>query len=96
MRMIVQDVFELEEALLNQHMSNIQENAEMLTHEGKLLQSVQGASEDEMDEYAIQLAEYLDRKEILIYKLQQKLGEFKSQLAKEQEMAQRVHSLSQY
>ena len=96
MRIIVQDLFELEEALLNQHMSNIQENAEMLTHEGKLLQSVQGASEDEMDEYAIQLAEYLDRKEILVYKLQQKLGEFKSQLAKEQEMAQRVHSLSQY
>lgn len=96
MRLIVQDLFELEEALLNQHMSNIQEHAEMLTHEGKLLQSVQGANEDEIDEYAIQLAEYLDRKEILIYRLQQKLGDFKSQLAKEQEMAQRVRSLSQY
>jgi kinesin family protein 2/24 len=96
MRLIVQDLFELEEALLNQHMSNIQEHAEMLTHEGKLLQNVQGAGEDEIDEYAIQLAEFLDRKEILVYKLQQKLGEFKSQLAKEQEMAQRVRSLSQY
>jgi kinesin family member 2/24 len=96
MRQIVQDLFELEEALLNQHMSNIQEHAEMLTHEGKLLQNMQGANEDEIDEYAILLAEYLDRKEILIYKLQQKLGEFKTQLAKEHELAQRVHSLSQY
>lgn len=98
MRRIVQALFELEEALLNQHMSNIQDHAEMLTQEGKLLQSIQPkiASEEEMDDYAIQLAEYLDRKEILIYKLQQKLGEFKNQLAKEQRMAQRVHTLSQY
>jgi kinesin family protein 2/24 len=98
MRRIVQALFELEEALLNQHMSNIQEHAEMLTEEGKLLQSIQPkvSSEEEVDDYAIQLAEYLDRKEILIYKLQGKLGEFKNQLAKEQQMAQRVHTLSQY
>lgn len=51
LRRTVQGVFELEEALLSQHMSNIQENAEMLTQEGKLLQSIQagGMSEDEMD-----------------------------------------------
>lgn len=108
MRRIVQALFELEEALLNQHMSNIQEHAEMLTQEGKLLQSIHpsnanglassssSTSEGEIDDYAIQLAEYLDRKEILIYKLQQKLGEFKQQLAKEQQMAQRVQFLSQY
>lgn len=97
MRLIVQALFELEEALLNQHMSNIQEHAEMLTDEGKLLQKVQGSvSEEELDEYAIQLAEYLDRKEILISKLQYKLEDFQKQLHKEQKMAQRVHTLSQY
>jgi kinesin family protein 2/24 len=76
----------------------IQENAEMLTQEGKLLQTVQagGLSEDEMDDYAIQLAEYLDRKEVLIYKLQSKLVEFQKQLVKEQQLAQRVTRLTQY
>ncbi len=97
MRLIVQALFELEEALLNQHMSNIQEHAEMLTEEGKLLQHVQGGvTEEEMDEYAIQLAEYLDRKEILISKLQYKLEDFQKELRKEQQMARRVRTLSQY
>jgi len=98
LRRTVQALFELEESLLNQHMSNIQENAEMLTQEGKLLHEVQsgGMSEDEMDDYAIQLAEYLDRKEVLIYKLQSKLVEFKKQLAKEQQLTQRVTRLTQY
>jgi hypothetical protein len=70
----------------------------MLTQEGKLLQTVQagGLSEDEMDDYAIQLAEYLDRKEVLIFKLQSKLVEFQKQLVKEQQLAQRVTRLTQY
>lgn len=98
MRRTVQGVFQLEEALLNQHMRNIQENADMLNNEGKLLQLVQedGVSDDEVNEYALQLAEYLDRKELLIYKLQQKLMDFKKELAKEQELAQQVRTLSQY
>lgn len=97
MRQTVQYLFELEEALLNQHMTNIQENADMLTREGKLLQQVRNnPDETAMDDYAIQLAEFLDKKEILIYKLQQKLQEFKQQLAKEQKLAQRVHKLTQY
>jgi hypothetical protein len=105
LRRTVQALFELEESLLNQHMSNIQENAEMLTEEGKLLQMVQAGkgnattntcTEEEMDVYAVTLAEYLDRKEYLIQKLQGKLVEFKLQLQKEQELAQRVTQLSQY
>jgi len=97
LRRTVQAVFELEEALLNQHMSNIQSNAEMLTQEGKLLQTVQaaGLSEDDMDIYAIQLAEILDQKEALIYKLQSKLLDFQDELAKEQHLAQHVR-LTQY
>jgi len=97
LRRTVQTLFELEESLLNQHMENIQENAEMLTQEGKLLQKVQNGSLDEaMDAYAVTLAEFLERKTKLINKLQDKLEEFKHQLAKEQELSQRVKSLSQY
>ena len=105
LRRTVQALFELEESLLNQHMSNIQENAEMLTKEGKLLQMVQAGTgnattntctQQEMDLYAVTLAEYLDRKEYLISKLQGKLAEFQVQLVKEQELAQRVTQLSQY
>jgi len=69
----------------------------MLTQEGKLLQAVQAASlsEDDMDSYAIQLAEFLDQKEALIYKLQSKLLDFQDELAKEQQLAQHVR-LTQY
>jgi len=98
MRRTVQAFFELEEALLNQHMSNIQENADMLTQEGKLLQMVQNSvdNEEEMDAYAVTLDEFLDRKVDLIAKLQDKLQALKRQLAKEQKLAQRVTKLSQY
>lgn len=37
----VQNLFEEEEALLNMHMNVIQENAELLTEEGQLLQNIQ-------------------------------------------------------
>mmetsp|Transcript_11589 Transcript_11589/g.20452 ORF Transcript_11589/g.20452 Transcript_11589/m.20452 type:complete len:250 (+) Transcript_11589:381-1130(+) len=98
MRRTVQALFELEEALLNQHMSNIQENADMLTQEGRLLQTVQGndITDEDMDKYAITLAEFLDRKETLIQTLQSKLDDFKSHLAKEQRLAQKVTRLTQY
>ena len=82
----------------------------MLTEEGKMLARVQnriakhnfGNSDDahlvdeELDNYAIELAEFLDRKQLLISKLQSKLVDFKRQLVKEQELAQRVTTLSQY
>jgi len=45
--------------------------------------------------YAIQLAEFLDKKEALIYKLQSKLLDFQDELAKEQHLAQHVR-LTQY
>lgn len=46
--------------------------------------------------YAIELAELLDQKEMLVYKLQSRLEEFQSQLKKEQELSQRVTHLSNY
>ena len=48
-----------------------------------------------LDSYAIQLAEFLDQKEALIYKLQSKLIDFQEELAKEQHLAQHVR-LAQY
>jgi hypothetical protein len=83
----------------------------MLTQEGKLLQMVQNRMagkanskenskdaevDEELDNYAVTLAEFLDRKQLLISKLQSKLIDFKLQLAKEHELAQRVTTLSQY
>jgi hypothetical protein len=72
----------------------------MLTQEGRLLQTVQKGGglpdDEEMDTYAIQLAEFLDRKENLIVALQSRLDEFHVQLSCEQQLAQRVTQLSQY
>ena len=72
----------------------------MLTQEGRLLQLIQQGGglpdDEEMDSYAIQLAEFLDRKEALIMKLQSKLDEFHVQLSCEQQLAQRVTRLTQY
>ena len=70
----------------------------MLTQEGKLLQKVQagGLSEDEMHEYAIQLADFLDRKEVLIYKLQSIHTRLAGALVKEASLSQRVTKLTQY
>lgn len=81
-------LFEEEESLLNLHMSVIQENAELLTEEGKLLQSVQ--SEDVMDydidNYAHRLGSILERKSYLISCLREKLSLFRTQLEREEEV----------
>ena len=95
LRRTVQKLLALEEDLLNQHMHNIQENAELLTAEGKLLQVVQN-DPSRMDDYAVQLADVLDRKEFLLSQLHSKMMEFQQLLGKEQELAQRVTQLSQY
>ena len=48
----------------------------MLRQEDSLLQTIEHVNDptdDEMDDYAIQLAEFLDRKEALLMSLQKKL-----------------------
>lgn len=79
----VQDVFEEEESLLNLHMSIIQENAELLTEEGRLLQQIQGENND-IDAYAARLDEILMQKQKLINTLKDKLDHFRSSLQKEE------------
>lgn len=94
----VQSLFEEEEDLLNLHMSIIQENAELLTEEGRLLQSVQGndIADHDVDQYASRLGNILDRKTYLITGLQEKLALFRSQVQKEEELSERVRCHPEY
>mmetsp|Transcript_6322 Transcript_6322/g.8536 ORF Transcript_6322/g.8536 Transcript_6322/m.8536 type:complete len:592 (-) Transcript_6322:506-2281(-) len=89
----VQNLLEEEEELLNLHMSIIQENAELLTEEGKLLQSVQGDDvvDYDIDQYASRLGSILDRKTHLSTLLQEKLTSFRSQLKKEEELSKKIN-----
>jgi len=69
----------------------------MLRREDNLLQSIEQVddpTDDEMDNYAIQLAEFLDRKEELIMSLQSKLDEYKMYSAREQELAEEMSRLT--
>mmetsp|Transcript_45629 Transcript_45629/g.51471 ORF Transcript_45629/g.51471 Transcript_45629/m.51471 type:complete len:633 (-) Transcript_45629:115-2013(-) len=90
MRRTVQILFELEESLLDQHIINIKKNAEMLRQEDALLQTIEQVSnptDDEIDSYAIQLAAFLEKKEVLIMSLQTKLDDYKMYSAREQQLA---------
>lgn len=80
MRSTIQQLFELEESLLDQHITNIKENAEMLRQEDELLISIEKnkqPEDEEMDSYAIQLAAFLEEKEARILSLQDKVHSYK-------------------
>ncbi len=85
----VEVLFEEEEQLLNMHMAVIQENAELLTEEGRLLQAMQGDSvaDDDVDRYASELDSILGRKLSLIDQLQLKLASFRESLRREEEQS---------
>ena len=85
----VENLFDEEEALLNRHMGVIQENAELLTEEGRLLQQIQGADvqDYDIDAYASRLEQILRRKQELIGDLQQKLANFRRHLRKEEKIS---------
>lgn len=85
----VQDLFAEEEDLLNMHMSVIQENAELLTEEGRLLQQIQGENND-IDAYASRLDAILQRKQELISLLRDKLDHFRKSLIREEKQSRRA------
>lgn len=85
----IQDLFDEEEELLNLHMNIIQENAELLTEEGRLLQQIQGDDYD-IEVYIQQLDIILKRKEELIYNLKDKLKLFRNKLAKEESTSKKL------
>ncbi|CAM9648429.1 unnamed protein product [Ectocarpus sp. 8 AP-2014] len=91
----VQSLFEEEEALLNLHMNIIQENAELLTEEGRLLQQIQGDDviDYDIDAYATRLSEILDRKMTLMSSLQKRLRNFRGHLEAEEKASVKVRDL---
>lgn len=85
----VENLFDEEEALLNMHMGVIQENAELLTEEGRLLQQIQGSDvqDYDIDAYALRLDQILRRKQDLIGELHRKLITFRKHLKKEEKIS---------
>mgnify|MGYP000684042777 CR=1 FL=1 len=73
-------------------MKVIQQNAELLTEEGRLLQSMQGDSvaSDDVDRYASELDYILGRKLDLIDHLQEKLSSFRESLNREEEQSKSI------
>jgi kinesin family protein 2/24 len=96
LRQTVEAIFEEEERILDLHMSNIQETAELLTREGVLLADVQrpGSTDDDMERYATELEQILDRKEDAIAALRNHISVYREHLRREQELSERVGSLS--
>jgi kinesin family protein 2/24 len=94
----IEDLFEEEEELLNIHMNVIQENAELLTEEGRLLQQIQGDDviDYDIEAYANRLDEILKRKYELIVILQKKLKLFKRHLKKEEHISRGVQQMPSY
>lgn len=94
----IEDLFEEEEELLNIHMNVIQENAELLTEEGRLLQQIQGDDviDYDIEAYANRLDEILKRKYQLIVILQKKLKLFKRHLKKEEHISRGVQQMPSY
>ena len=96
LRQTVTALLEQEEEILNTHMSNIQENADLLTREGELLAEVQrpDRTPSRVDQYATALEAILEQKEDMIIGLRKQMAEFKENCRKEQKLAKKVRSLS--
>jgi len=85
---LVQQLFDEEEQLLSLHMQSIQQNAEYITEENKLLESVQSESVD-VDDYALRLAEILQHKTEMIQAVRGRLEPFRELLRKEEELSKK-------
>ena len=91
----VDSLFEAEESLLNAHMTVIQENAELLTEEGRMLQQVQGGDvvDYDIDTYVARLGAILDRKAEQIASLQGQLAGFAAKLREEEDQSRLVRRM---
>jgi hypothetical protein len=94
----VQSLFEEEEALLNLHMNVIQENAELLTEEGRLLQQIQGDNivDYDIDMYAARLSTILERKMSIMTMLKARLNTFRQHLEDEESVSKKVSHMPLY
>jgi len=95
LRQTVAAIVEQEESILNTHMSNIQENADLLTREGEMLADVQrpDRTAQHLEQYATALEAILEQKEDMILGLRKQMAEFKENRRKEQELSKRIGSL---
>ena len=98
LRETVLAVLEQEEDVLNTHMANISESAQLLTEEGRMLQLMQrdGITDDDLDDYASRLEQIIVRKTEMIEQLQGKIALFRQCLVREEELSARVGDLSPY
>ena len=87
-----------EERLLKSHMLAVQENADLLTEEGRLLSTVQGEDvvDYDIDAYAKRLDAILDRKLEMFTSLKGRLKAFRLHLREEEVASKRVHSMPTY
>ncbi len=88
----VSRLVEEEELLLTEHMDCIQENAELLTEEGRLLAKVQGEDvvDYDIDMYAERLDQILTSKISMYTKLHANLKKFRQHLADEENLSRAV------
>ena len=94
----VNELIDEEERLLKSHMLAVQENADLLTEEGRLLATVQGEDvvDYDIDAYAKRLDEILDRKLVIFSSLKRRLTEFRQHLREEEVASKKVGSLPTY
>lgn len=91
---VVQTLYEEQEALLNTHMTAIQENAELLTEEGAMLAAIQDDANGDyadLEQYVSRLEEILAQKAQTISTLRRQLATFRQHCEGEE---QEVHTPS--
>lgn len=95
LRHTVAAIVEQEESILNTHMSNIQENADLLTREGEMLAEVQrpDRTAQHVEQYATALEAILEQKEDMIIGLRKQMAHFKENCRKERDLSKRIGSL---
>jgi kinesin family protein 2/24 len=86
----VQTLCEEQDLLMNLHMNMIQESANLLTVENKLLSDVQSDDYD-VDEYALRLSKIVDRRFEMVNCLKERLELFQKQLKKEEDLCKKQY-----
>ena len=76
------------------YVHTLQESAELLTEEGKLLQGVQGddVGDYNIDQYASRLGNILDKKSKLCMDLQKRMSSLRSKIQDEEELSRKIGS----
>lgn len=85
---------DIEDVIINLHMSIIKEDAKLLTEEGDLITNIKGIGEEanfEMETYADKLEAIINKKIILYSNLKDKIDEYKRLLKEEDELRKKLN-----